>query len=73
MSPRERDLKPPSATLLIGNVLRVRPTATPEDACRIAPMLADLSPADLRDRMAKARRQLGLDDKGRRIVTRPRS
>ncbi|MFN3932123.1 MAG: hypothetical protein ACK4JY_10290 [Brevundimonas sp.] len=73
MSARDRDLQPPSASLLIGNVLRVRPAATPEEACRIAPMLADLPPADLRERMAQQRRRLGLDDMGRRLSDRPRS
>ncbi|MBD3832023.1 MULTISPECIES: hypothetical protein [Brevundimonas] len=71
MGHRDRDARPPSASLLIGNVLRVRPAATPEEACRIAPMLAELSPADLRERMTQARRRLGLDDQGRRLAPKP--
>lgn len=73
MSARERDLCPPSASLLINNVLRVRPAATPEEACRIAPMLSDLDPADLRERLAQTRRRLGLDDQVRRLADRPGS
>ncbi|MBN9479513.1 MULTISPECIES: hypothetical protein [Brevundimonas] len=73
MGSRDRDLRPPSASLLIENVLRVRPTASVEDACRIAPMLADLPVADLSERMTQTRRRLGLDDQGRRVGSRVRS
>lgn len=49
-----------SATLLIGNVLRVKPDATVDEARRIAPMLRDLADADLAERMAQTRRRLGI-------------
>lgn len=50
----------PSASLLIGNVLRIQPAATLEEARRIAPMLLDIPDADLSERMAQARRRLGI-------------
>lgn len=50
----------PSATLLIGNVLRIKPAATLEEARRIAPLLLEISDADLTERMAQARRRLGI-------------
>ncbi|WP_409604200.1 hypothetical protein [Brevundimonas sp.] len=50
----------PSATLMIGNVLRIKPAATLEEARRIAPMLLDIPDADLSERMAQARRRLGI-------------
>lgn len=51
----------PSARLLIDNVLRIRPAATMAEARRIAPLLLELDDADLNERMAAARRRLGLD------------
>ncbi len=56
----------PSATLMIGNVLRVKPAATLEEARRIAPMLVDIDAADLNERMAQARRRLGIQHSDRR-------
>lgn len=56
----------PSPTLLIGNVLRVRPAATLEEARQIAPMLLNLEDADLTERMAQARRRLGIPTDNRR-------
>ncbi len=56
----------PSATLMIGNVLRVKPAATLEEARRIAPMLVDIDDADLNERMAQARRRLGIHTSDRR-------
>ncbi|MFN6980304.1 MAG: hypothetical protein ACK4NU_00105 [Brevundimonas sp.] len=50
----------PSATLMIGNVLRIKPAATLEEARRIAPMLLDIPDADLSERLAQARRRLGI-------------
>ena len=50
----------PSATLMIGNVLRIKPEATLEEARRIAPMLLEIPDADLSERMAQARRRLGI-------------
>jgi hypothetical protein len=55
-----------TATLLIGNVLRLKPAATLEEARRIAPMLQAISDADLSDRMAKARQRLGIGPTERR-------
>jgi len=55
-----------TATLLIGNVLRLKPAATLEEARRIAPMLQAISDADLSDRMAKARQRLGIGSTERR-------
>lgn len=51
----------PSDTLLITNVLKIKPDATPEQACRIAPALAKLNPADLAERMSQARRRLKIE------------
>ncbi|MFN3931523.1 MAG: hypothetical protein ACK4JY_07225 [Brevundimonas sp.] len=45
---------------MIGNVLRIKPAATLEEARRIAPMLLDIPDADLSERMAQARRRLGI-------------
>ncbi|MFN3669601.1 MAG: hypothetical protein ACK4VY_09865 [Brevundimonas sp.] len=56
----------PSATLLIGNVLRVRPAATLDEARRIAPMLIEIPDADLSERMAQARRRLAIAAPGQR-------
>ncbi|MFN3779735.1 MAG: hypothetical protein ACK4SI_12150 [Brevundimonas aurantiaca] len=57
---RARDLHGPSTRLLIENVLRLKPWATAEEARRIAPWLQRLGDADLADRMAQARRRLGI-------------
>ncbi len=56
----------PSASLLIGNVLRIKPAATLEEARRIAPMLLEIPDADLSERMAQARRRLGITTTGQR-------
>ncbi len=56
---RARDLHGPSTRLLIENVLRLKPWATAEEG-RIAPWLQRLGDADLADRMAQARRRLGI-------------
>ncbi|MFN4297242.1 MAG: hypothetical protein ACK4FB_10405 [Brevundimonas sp.] len=51
----------PSDTLLITNVLKIKPNATPEQASRIAPALAKLNPADLAERMNQARQRLKIE------------
>jgi hypothetical protein len=56
----------PSASLMIANVLRIKPAATLEEARRIAPMLLEIPDADLNERMAQARRRLGIRTDQRR-------
>lgn len=55
------DRSGPSDTLLITNVLRLKPDATPGVAIHIAPALASLDPADLAERIARARQRLRIE------------
>lgn len=63
---RLRDLNGPSTSLLIENVLRLKPWATAEEARRIAPWLKGVADADLAERMAQTRRRLGIQPEARR-------
>lgn len=47
---------PINKTMLLRNVLRVKPNATPDQVRAIVPALADVPDAELRDRMSQARR-----------------
>lgn len=47
---------PINKTMLLRNVLRVKPNATPDQVRAIVPALADVPDAELRDWMSQARR-----------------
>lgn len=49
-----------AATMLIVNILKIRPAASLDDARRIAPALKQIPDADLAERMAQARSRLGI-------------